>query len=357
MSTQTIVPTPDSTVGQPTRRGVKIGSSAPSTRRSRIRLIRDVNKARVLDLLAVPVAIVLSVTGWLIRRIGVDRLPITLGTLRRFGIFPIRDHYYEPLFNPAHLRKPLDEDRPLPGIDWNVAEQLDLLKNFQFNQELMAFSVERRNEREFCYDNVVFGPGDAEYLYNVIRFFVPRRVIEIGSGQSTLMAMHAIEANRRANPDSVCEHICIEPYEAEWLEELNVKVIREPVELVGKELFRSLTANDILFIDSSHMIRPQGDVLFEYLEILPTLNPGVLIHVHDIFSPRDYPEDWISRRVRLWNEQYLLEAFLCFNDAFKIIGALNFLKHHHPNELAGCCPILSEQMDSREPGSFWMRRA
>jgi hypothetical protein len=313
-------------------------------------------KRVVLDLLAVPVGILLSVTGRLIRRIGVDRLPITLGVLRRFGIFPIQDHYYEPLFNTAHLRKPLDEDRALPGIEWNVAEQLELLQKFQFNQELIAFPREQRNEREFCYENGVFGSGDAEYLYNVIRFFTPRRLIEIGSGQSTLMARHAIEANRRDNPESACEHICIEPYEAEWLEELNVKVIREPVELVDKELFRSLTADDILFIDSSHMIRPQGDVLCEYLEILPTLNPGVLIHVHDIFSPRDYPEYWISRKARFWNEQYLLEAFLSFNNRFKVIGAVNFLKHHYPDELASCCPILAEQMDSREPGSFWMRR-
>ena len=135
-----------------------------------------------------------------------------------------------------------------------------------------------------------------------------------------------------------------------------MKVIREPVEIIDKELFESLQANDILFIDSSHMIRPQGDVLFEYLEILPILNSGVLVHIHDIFSPRDYPEEWISQRVRFWNEQYLLEAFLSFNSTVKIVGALNFLKHHHPHELARCCPILSEQMDYREPGSLWMRR-
>jgi len=295
-------------------------------------------------------------TGRVIRRLGVHRLPITLGVLRRFGIFPLQDHYYEPLFIPARLRKPLDADRALPGIDWNIAEQLDLLKKFQFNQELMAFPVEQRKGREFCYDNTMFGSGDAEYLYNMIRLFKPRRLIEIGSGQSTLLAVEAVEANRRADSESACEHICIEPYEADWLEELNVKVIRQPVELVDKELFRSLTAGDILFIDSSHMIRPQGDVLFEYLEILPILNRGVLVHIHDIFSPRDYPADWIFRCARFWNEQYLLEAFLSFNDAFEVLGALNFLKHHYPDELASCCPVLREQMDFREPGSFWIRR-
>jgi hypothetical protein len=313
-------------------------------------------KARAWDLLAAPVAVLFSLTGRLIRRVGVDRLPITLGILRRFGVFPIRDHYYEPLFNPAHLRKPLSEDRELPAIDWNVAEQLSVMQNFQFNHELKTFAVDGQNNRQFYYNNAMFGSGDAEYLYNVIRFFKPRRLIEIGSGQSTLLAMHAIEENRRNDPASVCEHICIEPYEAAWLDELAVKVIREPVEIIDKELFENLKVNDILFIDSSHMIRAQGDVLFEYLEILPILNSGVLVHIHDIFSPRDYPDEWISQQVRFWNEQYLLEAFLSFNSAFKIVGALNFLKHHHPHELARCCPILSEQMDYREPGSFWMRR-
>ena len=111
----------------------------------------------------------------------------------------------------------------------------------------------------------MFESGDAEYLYSVIRVLKPRRLIEICSGQSTLLARQAIEENRRHDPNSVCEHICIEPFEAEWLEELNVKVIREPVEMVNKALFRNLNADDILFIDSSHMIRTQGDVLFEYL--------------------------------------------------------------------------------------------
>ncbi len=104
------------------------------------------------------------------------------------------------------------------------------------------------------------------------------------------------------------------------------------------------------------MIRPQGDVLFEYFEILPILKPGVLIHIHDIFTPKDYLEEWIQS-VCFWNEQYVLEAFLSYNSEFKIIGALNFLKHHYPDELTEACPVLRQQLEFREPGSFWLTRA
>jgi len=114
-----------------------------------------------------------------------------------------------------------------------------------------------------------------------------------------------------------------------------------------------LKSNDLLFIDSSHIIRPQGDVLFEYLELLPTLKPGVLIHVHDIFTPKDYPDEWVYKNHYLWNEQYLLEAFMSFNSGFKIMGALNYLAHNYRNELAEKCPVFAKHEDG-EPGAFWM---
>lgn len=309
----------------------------------------------LIDLALVPIAATASLALRVIRSTGFGRLPLTLRVFRKVGIFPILDHYYEPSFNTTHLRKPLSDDRELPGIDWNLAEQLDLLKKFQFNDELVKFPVDRRADHQFFYRNGFFESGDAEFLYNMIRLFKPRRIFEIGSGQSTLLAASAAEANRAADASYQCEHLCIEPYEVKWLDELNVNVIRKPVELIDTALFRQLEKNDILFIDSSHMIRPQGDVLFEYFEILPILKSGVLIHIHDIFSPKDYLEEWIQS-VCFWNEQYLLEAFLSYNSEFKIIGALNFLKHHHPDELTEVSPVLREQMEFREPGSFWLRR-
>ncbi|WP_241666424.1 class I SAM-dependent methyltransferase [Mycobacterium marseillense] len=309
----------------------------------------------LVDFALVPITATASLVLRGIRQTGFGRMPLTLRVFRKVGIYPLLDHYYEPLFNPSHLRKPLSEDRELKGIDWNVTEQLDLLKRFKFNDELVKFPVDQQADHEFFYRNGFFESGDAEFLYSMIRLFKPKRIFEIGSGQSTLLAASAVTANRSEDPGYRCEHLCIEPYEVGWLDELNVTVVRTPVELIDTSLFGQLDKDDILFIDSSHMIRPQGDVLFEYFEILPILKPGVLIHIHDIFTPKDYLAEWIQS-VCFWNEQYLLEAFLSYNAEFKIIGALNFLKHHHADELTAVCPVLRDQLESREPGSFWLRR-
>src|SRR5690606_23330735 len=121
------------------------------------------------------------------------------------------------------------------------------------------------------------------------------------------------------------EHICIEPFENPWLDASGATIIRRPLEEVDRDLFASLGDGDVLFIDSSHVIRPQGDVLIELLEIVPSLQPGVFVHVHDIFTPRDYPARWVKDEVRFWNEQYLLEALLSCSTSFRVVGALNHL--------------------------------
>ncbi|MHB8108795.1 MAG: class I SAM-dependent methyltransferase [Syntrophorhabdaceae bacterium] len=289
----------------------------------------------------------------IIRKAGVWRMPLCKRALMRVGVFPIREHYHEPLFDGRMLRHPLDQNRNLPGIDWNIAEQLDLLKSFCFHEELKEVSIEKVDDLTFHINNDFFESGDAEYLYNLIRLKKPARIIEIGSGNSTLMAIKAIKKNREENEGYRCKHLCIEPYERPWLEKTGVTVIRQRVEDVDKALFAELGEGDILFIDSSHIIRPQGDVLFEYLELLPSLQTGVIVHIHDIFSPRDYLREWIIDEVRLWNEQYLLEAFLTNNRDWKIIGALNYLHHNHFERLAEKCPFLRRD---REPGSFYMEK-
>lgn len=271
----------------------------------------------------------------------------------QLGILPILDHYYQPMINPKkHLTKSLRVDRELKGIDFNTSEQLDLLDKFDYNQELLAFPTHKINDTSFYYNNGAYCSGDAEYLYSMVRHFKPNRLIEVGSGHSTLMVSNAIEKNKLENANYFCNHICIEPYEMPWLKNLEVELIREKVECVEKSFFQKLEKNDILFIDSSHIIRPQGDVLFEYLELLPTLKSGVIIHVHDIFTPKDYLNEWVYNHF-LWNEQYLLEAFMTFNSEFKIIGALNYLSHNYRNQFAEKCPIFAIQ-EGREPGGFWM---
>ena len=285
--------------------------------------------------------------------------PITKNILFKIGVFPIIDHYYEPMFNTKHLRRSLREDRFLPAIDFNVKEQLDLLNKFCFNDELLSFPRKKNNELEFSYNYGAYPSGDSECLYSMIRLFKPKRIIEIGCGSSTLMALNAIKANRKNDPKYFCEYTCIEPYETPWLEKTGLKVIRKKVEEVSLNIFKLLQYNDILFIDSSHIIRPQGDVLYVLLEILPTLNCAVLIHFHDICTPKDYFDEWIYEDCYFWNEQYILEAFLSFNKKFKIILATNYLFNHHYEEFIQKCPILKldrEGNPKREVGSFWIQK-
>lgn len=181
-------------------------------------------------------------------------MPVSKSIFYKVGVFPIRDHYYEPLFNPARLRKPLEEDRNLPGIDLNVQEQLEVLGSFDFSDELERFPMDEQEDASFYYRNGFFGPGDADYLYGMIRLYKPSTIVEIGSGFSTLIAMEAIKKNQEADQDYNCDHICVEPYEKAWLDDLGVEVIREPVESLDKGLFENLEQNDILFIDSSHTV-------------------------------------------------------------------------------------------------------
>lgn len=286
------------------------------------------------------------------------QMPLSEKIFMSVGVLPIRDQYYQPLINPAkYLQKPLDEPRYLPGIQWNVEEQLGILGGFHYQDELRALPLTKqpKDDLHFYYRNPSLCPADAEFLYNIIRHFKPRRVIEIGCGYSTLLSVEAERRNKEDNKGHVCEHICIEPYEMPWLEKLGLKIIRSKVEDLPLETFSQLEAGDILFIDSSHMIRPQGDVLFEFLGILPALKPGVLVHVHDVFSPRDYLREWVFDQHCQWNEQYLLEAFLCFNSEFRIIGAVNLLKKNHTRALEEKCPVTA-QYPGDEPGSFWMIR-
>ena len=292
--------------------------------------------------------------AWLLKALrmaGFERLPFCRRALLRVGVFPIRNHFYEPQFD--HGEADFSRERSLPGIDWNVAGQLSMLARLTYAGELAGLPQAPAGRLQFHFNNGQFESGDAEYWYQMVRAVKPRRIVEIGSGNSTLLAAAAIAKNRAQDPHYRCEHACIEPYLMPWLEQAGVAVLRAKVEDVGRAPFAGLAENDILFIDSSHIIRPQGDVLFEYLELLPSLAPGVIVHVHDIFSPRNYLARWLREEVKFWNEQYLLEAFLSHNRDWQILGALNWLHHHHYERLKAVAPYLTP---GREPGSFYLRK-
>jgi len=288
-----------------------------------------------------------------IRRLGVQNLPICRKAFLGVGVFPIRNHYYEPQFDHRSHRLPWAKERSLPGIDWNLPSQIALLSKLHYSNELENVALQQQDELEFYLENKNFQSGDAEFWYQIIRALKPTRIFEVGSGHSTLKAIRAIKENQSDNSEYQCKHVCIEPYEQPWLEKTGVTILRKLVEEVDFSVFLELQANDILFIDSSHIIRPQGDVLFEYLELLPRLNAGVIVHIHGIFSPRNYPAFWLEEKILFWNEQYLVEAFLSNNSDWKIISALNYLHHNHYSDLKNVAPFLTP---GREPGSFYIQK-
>ncbi len=288
------------------------------------------------------------------RDTGSQCYPRTTARLRKIGVFPITNHYYEPLFDDRLLERPLALQRPLPGIDLNIDGQLALLGELARADELRQanFAGPRASELDFRLDNGSFGEGDADFLYQILRWLKPAKIVEVGSGHSTKVARLALECNR-AETGVAAVHVCIEPYEQPWLEKLGgVSVVRSRVEHCSIDWANELAPGDLLFIDSSHMIRPQGDVLEEYLSILPRLRAGVYVHVHDVFTPRDYPRAWVVDDVKFWNEQYLLEALLTDTDRYEVVAALNHLKHEHYDALARVCPYLEA---GSEPGSFYLR--
>ena len=307
----------------------------------------------IVDVVISPLVFLASFLLLIIRKIGVTHFPTAKFIFMKLGVYPIVNYYYEPWFGATRLKYPADEARRLPGIDWNLKEQLKTLHEFKYQNELHNIPEGKTNKLEYYFGNGSFESGDSEYWYNLIRLKKPRRIVEIGSGNSTLMARKAIKRNMLENPRYKCKHICIEPYEMPWLDKLGVKVIREKVENIRLSVFNDLEKDDILFIDSTHMIKPQGDVLREYLTILPSLKRGVIVHIHDIFTPYDYLKEWLSGDVKFWNEQYLLEAFLTNNHDWKIVGALNFLHHTYFDKLKQKCPYLTSD---REPGSFYIQK-
>ena len=201
----------------------------------------------------------------------------------------------------------------------------------------------------------MFRSIDAEVLYCMIRHYRPHRIIEVGSGFSTYVSAAAVRQNGAEGYPATL--VAIEPYPNDVLRRgfpgLH-QLLQQPVQSVDYEAFTSLTENDILFIDSSHVLRIDSDVRFLVLEVLPRLQPGVLVHFHDIFLPCDYPRAWVMNEYRFWNEQYVLQAFLAFNRGFEVVWLGSYMHLHHSEKLREV--FGSYDPATIWPGSLWMRR-
>ncbi|MCX6722976.1 MAG: class I SAM-dependent methyltransferase [Candidatus Staskawiczbacteria bacterium] len=190
----------------------------------------------------------------------------------------------------------------------------------------------------------------------MIRYFKPKKIIEIGSGNSTYLSTQAVLKNKEEN-GKTAEFITVEPYPCKIIQEGFpglTKLIKKEVQDVNLDEFDKLEENDILFIDSSHVLKIGGDVQYEYLKILPRINKGVIIHIHDVFFPVEYPKRWVLQEHRFWTEQYLLISFLMFNKDFEILWAGSYMNLNYSNLLKDA--FNSYDKNTSWSSSFWIRR-
>ncbi len=280
---------------------------------------------------------------------------------QRLGFHITPNHFYEPIPDTRTLKEDLWlKCSELTGIDINEKKQLELLSLFvsKFKHEYNSLPEYKTSVPfEYYVNNGEFESVDGEILYCMIRHFKPGKVFEIGSGFSTYLSAQAILKNKEENDSYECELIAIEPYPNDVLKKgfsgLS-KLIPTRIQDIPLSEFSKLKENDILFIDSSHVLKIGSDVQYEYLEILPRLNKGVIVHVHDILLPAEYLKAWVLKEYRFWTEQYLLQAFLSFNNAFEVFWAGSYMHLKHPDNLESA--FSSYKRVERWPGSFWIRR-
>jgi hypothetical protein len=244
-------------------------------------------------------------------------------------------HFYSPVVSKGELIELEDqiwedvEQDFILGINLNLKNQLSLLKEFSKYYPEMPFKDEKSDKQRYCFNNGAYSYTDAIVLYSFIRHFKPKRIIEIGSGHSSAAMLDVREIF--VNDINLT---FIEPYPKRLYRLMKdtdkdyCTVLNSKVQKVELEKFQELQKNDILVIDSSHVSKTGSDVNYEIFKILPSLNPGVIIHFHDVFYPFEYPKSWVSEGNN-WNEDYLLRAFLSYNNNFEILLFSHYIHKHH----------------------------
>lgn len=271
-------------------------------------------------------------------------------------LFPI-GHFYSPIADPVDLK--LREDKiyaqsdSMQAINLNVDGQLLLLKQLKTFSGQAKWPTDRPDDpSKYFYSNDQFPVLDAEFLYCALRHFRPKAMIEVGSGFSSLITA---EVNRDYF-NLELNFTCIEPYPRQFLLD-GVQgissLIQEKIEDVDLSIFDQLHSGDILFIDSSHVSKIASDVNFLFFEVIPRLRPGVIVHIHDIFLPDEYPRVWMIDQGRNWNEQYLTRAFLMFNKEWSVIWASHFMGTRYTKDVQMVFPQYPKLGGG---GSIWLRR-
>jgi hypothetical protein len=270
-----------------------------------------------------------------------------------YHITPV--HFYSPIPDTRQLKAAYPGPSKISGIDFKQESQKNLIQHIfpKYADEYNAISAQASTAGIFYLNNDAFAGIDPYVYYCMIRHLQPNTIIEIGSGFSTLLGTQAIEKNTKH-----CTFKVVDPWPREFTQEFlssrkqSLEYIRKRVEEVDVAFFAQLAENDILFIDTAHVVRTGGDVNFLFLEVLPTLAPGVIIHIHDIFLPDEYPKEWPVDQQRFWSEQYLLQAYLTENDHVEVLFACNWASQVFCDELRETFPKALHIGG----GSFWIRK-
>jgi hypothetical protein len=281
-----------------------------------------------------------------------------------YDVFPhdvfdvVRHDYYSPVPDLARLPNGIWERRSeLEGL------ALDPRRAIEFVEDELAASIAELDlpvedpgvPGRFFLRNAAFEAVDAELLYAMIRAMRPARVIELGSGYTTLLINIACRRNAEAGLSTV--HEVFDPYPRPQIlggpppEPTHITPISATE--VPLETFGDLEPGDVLFVDTTHTVKLGSDVNFIILEVLPRLRAGVLVHFHDIFLPWEYPRTWFTEMRYFWAEQYLLQAFLAYNREFEVLVPAQALAREFPDRLGRVIPSFVEGVS---PASMWLRR-
>lgn len=243
--------------------------------------------------------------------------------------------------------------RSMLGIDLAVDQAIELL-----TRQLAPYIEEFEpppDQPGYTFASGSYGTLDAEVLYAIVRSRKPKVLVEFGSGASSHFIQMA--ARRNAGEGRPLDHRIYDPYPftASPLGPVSgtkVEAIRAE-DLDPTLITDLLDEGDVLFVDTSHTVKTGGDVDHICSAIIPRLAPGVWVHVHDVFLPFEYPRTWVIDDRRLWAEQYLVHAFLAFNDAFSVRFPAMAVSRAAPDTVAELVPGFS--MAAR-PGAFWFER-
>jgi predicted O-methyltransferase YrrM len=299
---------------------------------------------------------------------AVERLPIWPSAEQAaaspfvFVRFP-PGHYYSPLPDTRELgAEPMHSmvwpavPRETPGIDWRDAEQVALCRNVFGSQSRLEFASEPTgDDTVYSTANDQYSAVDAWVLEAFLRHLRPRRLIEIGSGFSTLISARV----NRELLDRTMNVICIEPDPRPFLVKgvPGVSELRiEKVQNTPLDVFQELNRNDVLFIDTSHVAKTGSEVPWLYQEVVPRLRPGVVVHIHDVYAPGEYPVAWVMDGWG-WNELYVVRAFLAYNSAFQVEFGAQYMLKRHRDLMQEAFPGVREQRYAQSGGSsLWIRR-